>query len=897
MKTFILFIACFLGGSYMAYGQQSSWSVVLDSAAANSKTIHLKNAESGIEYSFSCYDEPVIIPGNFGIIYNAYPSYQRTVVSLMKSDTQQVYELVFEDQLEFATSVFTTLGPDTLVYVDGKEVLQNPAFFRVGSAGLLWGENTGEVLLNTGGQIVDIGYSDPSVNYATRLTIGLKEPQNAHFYLLDSSHQKGLYSLWFNQFIESDIQLVNSSEYGDIVFTKDSVKVYNTQWNLEYAQAVLMDVDYDQLSPQFYPLYDNWSYVKIKSGLLINNEEELSYSVDALFVIDGKVFIQNTDGAFLLDPNSGLERIGNRIDFLGRDLVYDVNLYRNDTYILVNIDEKGDCVYHVQTGDLMAEKVVESKQFFSQYGEFIALSKKDSSFIYNQKFDLIFSTDHPFDDVEIEEGANNNGLFTAFKIGETWKVYEDDIFKGEINAVKLSGFSPYFMTIEDENENILGLYNKVWFKEVLPTSKYSFIEDGSMYRIDLIEYDGKLMYVRDDKNVLLYNFETDRIETISAEYLFKEMEGEYDLRLLSNGSEYAFATSEGTLDYGYDLLNPAEPYETEYSSYLVFKKGDRVKLVFYYDLFMVDLSEKEYNKLRSGKLSYMEDAEMYIATNYNGQIVLFGYNKFLFPKYVDELIELGIEERVLTLKTTDRGAFIGYAYYDILEAMKDSVSPYVDFSVDPALNIDYSLCLGHKKDGLNILLDGYNGFEPVTEAFDKYSFVKGDDYALKLEKDKKYGIYFLEDQVSIPIAYSKIELDDANGLYYAEKEDGLMDIYYPMEGSPFVTGVSDITIQDGFVYVKANGKIKVFTNDFSFLVELPYDQVQFYLGDYFIARADDKFGVVGYNNEIFTPIEYDEYKVEGEILYLEKDGMWYVFDIGSSELNTTGYSSLKEALK
>ena len=299
---------------------------------------------------------------------------------------------------------------------------------------------------------------------------------------------------------------------------------------------------------------------------------------------------------------------------------------------------------------------------------------------------------------------------------------------------------------------------------------------------------------------------------------------------------------------GENVINP------EYGEMIVIPDSKKDIFICTYE---VNYSDNTY------KTEVINSSKEKLFTDYSSVDVLSNY---------DENGNVWNEENVLRVKKGDKYGLINLNGTEILSCNYDKI--------ETLKGVKNSIIV--QKDGLYGLVN--NTGEQIIE--NQYADISAltDDYTngyIVKNKDSKYGIIGVNKEQLLECKYEEIKHVCGDNLYIV-KSDGKWIMTNKAGDKTTEVGFGDITYLGSDIVANSNGNYGIYGMDKSQKVKPEYQYIEYAFSDKFIAKKDNKYGIINSSGEVLIQFDYSSllFNKEADCLFGKKseDDRTYLLD-------------------
>ena len=237
-------------------------------------------------------------------------------------------------------------------------------------------------------------------------------------------------------------------------------------------------------------------------------------------------------------------------------------------------------------------------------------------------------------------------------------------------------------------------------------------------------------------------------------------------------------------------------------------------------------------------------------------------------------------EKVEALQNLDRRNNVWYTT-NCLKVQKDEAWGLIDFSGKTLLNCQYDSIetLPYVKNSLITSKDGKKGlvnsagnviinneYSQILALTDQYE----DGYIVK-NNDNKYGVIGTNKKILVPVQFEKIENMKSED-YYIIKEDGILKLFNTAtEQKTNIDADSVKSINGESIVIQKSEKQGLLNITGDLEIEPKYQELTHIFGNYYIAKLDDKYGVIDNKEEKKVDFLYTNMIYRKDADFIEAD--------------------------
>lgn len=328
---------------------------------------------------------------------------------------------------------------------------------------------------------------------------------------------------------------------------------------------------------------------------------------------------------------------------------------------------------------------------------------------------------------------------------------------------------------------------------------------------------------------------------------YDSQKGEYETQVINDKNEKILTQYEKVSAIQLKDSNEQIPYE---KSALKYKQNGKYGIIDYKGTKITDAIYDSIESLlyKEGCL-LVKNNDKYGIINISGKtMVETNYDSINADGYYDEETEYKKAGFIVGLKKEEgyRYGYISSKAEKILDVEYNQISRITEINDDDIyLYVTKNGQVGVQKNKEQIIKNSYEQIE-----FDK------NNKLFIVQKDKKYGVISINNTEIIPIIYDYIMIsgDKIN----AEKDEKIR--IYDVNGNEYK--VKNITLiatsnEKYFITIDENGKFGVADKEGINILDNKYQYIEYAFGNYFIAKDNNKTGIIDINGKIKINFEYD----------------------------------------
>lgn len=282
------------------------------------------------------------------------------------------------------------------------------------------------------------------------------------------------------------------------------------------------------------------------------------------------------------------------------------------------------------------------------------------------------------------------------------------------------------------------------------------------------------------------------------------------------------------------------------------------------------------------EVNYSDGTYKSKAVNSKNEQLYTSYNSVEALSNYDQNNNIWYEDNVLKVEKDGKYGLINLDGNEILACQYDKIETIKGAKNSILVQKDNSYGLVNTSG--NIIIDAnYAEISALTTDYTNGYIVKN--------ADGKFGIMGINKEQILDFKYSDIKHVFGNDMYIV-KEDDTWKIVNKAGDKNIEINYSDIKSIDGEnLVVVNNGKYGISGIDKTEKVKSEYQNIQYAFSDYYIAKKDNKYGIINSNGEILVQFEYDSLKFNKDADCLEgtksNDSNTYLID-RNLQLKLTG---------
>lgn len=280
-------------------------------------------------------------------------------------------------------------------------------------------------------------------------------------------------------------------------------------------------------------------------------------------------------------------------------------------------------------------------------------------------------------------------------------------------------------------------------------------------------------------------------------------------------------------------------------------------------------------------------------------------NEVISPSY-NEMIIIPNNKKDVFLCTYDINDQTGEYKTKVLNSKNEEI--YTQYSQIEALdNYDKNNNIWYENNLLRVQKDGkyglidFEGKEVISTQYDNISTLKGVENSILVQKDGKVGLVNSEGKTIIDTNYKEIKNIDEDykkGYITIDENNkyGIIDYNNKQILENKYEKIKEVYGDNLFV-IEDNNKEKLINNEGTVVLEKGFDKIDKILqysqekGVIFISK--NKFGVMNTNGDVIIPAEYDEIKESKDSIFIaKKDDKYGVIDKDKNTKIEFNYSSI-----
>lgn len=259
-------------------------------------------------------------------------------------------------------------------------------------------------------------------------------------------------------------------------------------------------------------------------------------------------------------------------------------------------------------------------------------------------------------------------------------------------------------------------------------------------------------------------------------------------------------------------------------------------------------------------VSTVDDSFKTKAINEKNQEIFTSYDNIFTLQNYDEDNRLWYESNVLKVQKDGKFGLINLDGTEILPCEYDSISTMK--GVKNAIIVKKDVNTGIVNTSGKIVVPvQYSTVEAIEKSADNGYIVKS--------AESKFGVIKANGDIALEAKYEAIE-NMVDGNRYLVKENGVWKLIAE-DGTSYLDGKVDnvISMNNGDVIAKQNGKYGVLNIQTDLKIPFEYDDLAYLFDDKYVAKKNDKYGIINTNNEVVTDYKYDEIIYNNQTEYVK----------------------------
>lgn len=237
------------------------------------------------------------------------------------------------------------------------------------------------------------------------------------------------------------------------------------------------------------------------------------------------------------------------------------------------------------------------------------------------------------------------------------------------------------------------------------------------------------------------------------------------------------------------------------------------------------------------------------AINEKNQEIFTNYDNIFTLQNYDENNKMWYESNVLKVQKDGKYGLINLDGTEILPCEYDSITTMKGVKNSLIVKKDTNTGIVNAS-GKIIVPVQYLSIEAINKNADNGYIVKNNE--------SKFGVIKSNGDIALEVKFEAVE-NIIDGNRYLVKESGKWKLIAE-DGTSYLDGKVDnvISMNNGDVIAKQNGKYGVLNIQTDLKIPFEYDELTYLFDDKYVAKKDNKYGIINTNNETVVDYKYSE---------------------------------------